>query len=272
MLKPPQGSSPPRDYADNVEFIQSDAQMRPLDGRRKVYVILNAEDLSPEAANRLLKTLEEPTQFVTFLLTAGDRGAVLPTILSRCQEIRLQPVPRDVIAAALVAEGLSDPATALRLAALAEGRPGWALSAARDSTLLEQYHADTSQLRQLLAGSRLERLAQARTLTDRWQAGSDSAADARRDSVRTALRTWLGWWRDVLLLQAGIAGRVPFLEPADAAAVRTAAEHLRVGDVRTAQHLVDRSLADLDANVNARATFDLLALRLPRLPEASASH
>ncbi|MBV9544729.1 MAG: DNA polymerase III subunit delta', partial [Chloroflexi bacterium] len=61
------GSGPQRDYADNVEFIQSDAQLKPVIGRKKVYLIINAEELAEDAANRLLKTIEEPPGFVVFL-------------------------------------------------------------------------------------------------------------------------------------------------------------------------------------------------------------
>src|SRR5438270_834484 len=104
-LKPTTGPSPQRDYSDNVAFIQSDAQLRPVMGRSKVYVIVNAEELAEDAGNRLLKTLEEPPRFVVFLLTAIERGAVLPTIASRCQEIRLRPTSRPQLAEALIDMG-----------------------------------------------------------------------------------------------------------------------------------------------------------------------
>ena len=54
----------PREYTDNVQFIQSDAHLRPVMGRMKVYLILYAEELAEDAGNRLLKTLEEPPPFV----------------------------------------------------------------------------------------------------------------------------------------------------------------------------------------------------------------
>ncbi|MDQ3810714.1 MAG: DNA polymerase III subunit delta', partial [Chloroflexota bacterium] len=94
LLRPPSPPGPARDYADNVEFIQADAQLRPVMARKKVYLIVNAEELAQDAADRLLKTLEEPPPFVLFLLTAVERGAVFPTIASRCQEIRLRPASR----------------------------------------------------------------------------------------------------------------------------------------------------------------------------------
>jgi DNA polymerase III subunit delta' len=262
LLRPPPGSSsPPRDYADNVEFIQTDAQMRPVDGRKKVYLILNAEELGRDAANRLLKTIEEPTHFVHFILTASDRGAVLPTIVSRCQEIRLRPVPRAELARALTASGLVDESRAELLAALSGGRPGWALAAIGDPSVFEVHQADVRELRDALAASRLDRLILARSLAERWS--------NRPDTVRATLRAWLSWWRDVLLVQVGLADRTSHAGPDHQAAIRTVAAQVSPSDAQAAQARVQQTLSDLEANVNARLTLDLLLLRLPYVRPAT---
>ncbi len=250
------GGSPPRDFTDNVEFIQSDAQLRPADGRKKIYVILNAEDLQPEAANRLLKTIEEPTAYVHFVLTATDRGAVLPTIVSRCQELPLRPVRRPDLARALVERGLADPGRAARLAALANGRPGWALASATDAAVFDVHQGDLRHLRDALSADRLSRLVMARGLADRWS--------AQPDAVRATLRAWLGWWRDLLLTQLGLGDRAVDAG-ADESGAAAAAGVVRADQARAAQALVQRTLADLESNVNARLALDLLMLRLPRV-------
>jgi DNA polymerase-3 subunit delta' len=264
LLRPPtgSGSGPPRDYVDNVEFIQTDAQMRPVDGRKKVYLILNAEELGRDAANRLLKTIEEPTPFVHFILTASDRGAVLPTIVSRCQEIRLRPVPRVELARALTASSLADESRAELLAALSGGRPGWALAAINDPSVFEVHQADVRELRDVLLASRLNRLILARRLAERWS--------SRPDSVRTTLRAWLSWWRDVLLVQVGLADRMSHASPDQQGAIRAVAVQVSPADAQAAQARVQQTLADLEANVNARLALDLLLLRLPYVRPASA--
>ncbi len=259
LLRAPTGAPPPKDYADNVEFIQADAQLRPADGRKKVYLILNAEELQPEAASRLLKTLEEPTPYVHFVLTAADRGAVLPTIVSRCQELPLRPVPRAALAEALVRRGLADEERANRLAALAAGRPGWALAAARDPAVLDAREADARALFDALGADRLGRLAIARGLTERWS--------SQPEAVRATLRVWLGWWRAVLLAQLGLGERVALAHPGEAERAQAAAR-LAPAQAREAQARVQQTLADLDANVNPRLALDLLLLRLPSLGPA----
>src|SRR5262245_52297485 len=165
LLRPPTPAGPQRDFTDNVEFIQADAQLRPVMGRKKVYVIVNAEELAQDAGDRLLKTLEEPPPFVVFLLTAVERGAVFPTIVSRCQEIRLRPAARPELAQALVSLGADEP-HAVELAGLAGGRQGWAVAALRDPRLFEQQQAYVREFVAVLSASRVERLVSARRLSE----------------------------------------------------------------------------------------------------------
>ena len=245
-----------REYSDNVEFIQSDAQLRPVMGRKKVYVIVYAEELAEDAGNRLLKTLEEPPQFVLFLLTAIERGGVLPTIASRCQELRLRPAPRSQLASALADLG-TQPERALQLAALAGGRQGWAVSAARDPALFEQQQTYSQYLVDALRGSRVERLLRARALSERWS--------GHPETVRETLRVWMSWWRDVMLVQLGLVGRIVHLEGSEQTALRLAAASVSRSAAREAAAAIQQTLADLDTNVNARLALDLLLLRLPTI-------
>lgn len=71
------------------EEIIANANIIPADGKYNVFIICEASDMREEAANALLKTIEEPAEFTRFILTSGSRAAVLPTILSRCEEFSL---------------------------------------------------------------------------------------------------------------------------------------------------------------------------------------
>jgi DNA polymerase III subunit delta' len=150
-MRPAANATAARDYADNVYFIQSDAQLRPVMGRRKVYVILYAEELAEDAADRLLKTLEEPPLFVLFLLTAIERGGVLPTIASRCQELRLLPSARTL-----------------------------------DAAVVEQRLSLVREMVAALSGSRVDRLLRARALSERWTAHQETV----RDTLRVWMSWW----------------------------------------------------------------------------------
>jgi len=96
------------------------ASESPLLGARRVFVIPGAERLRGDAANALLKVLEEPPAGVHILLIAGNAGGLLKTIQTRAQVIRLQPLGRDEVARVLQRGGV-EPGEATRRAALAHG-------------------------------------------------------------------------------------------------------------------------------------------------------
>jgi DNA polymerase-3 subunit delta' len=149
----------------------------------------------------------------------------------------------------------TDAERAEQLAALAGGRQGWAVSAARDVGLFEQQQTYARQLVEAVGGSRLERLVRARALSERWS--------SQPEMVRETLRVWMSWWRDVLLVQLGLTNRVVHLEPTEQAALRAAADQVDPEAARAATAAIQQTLTDLDTNVNARLVLDLLLLRLP---------
>src|SRR6185312_9428797 len=114
---------------DQVRAIQYGSGLLPFEGHRKVYLLLNAEGMTAAAQNTLLKTLEEPAPTVCLVLTATTTRALLPTVVSRCQQLQLRPPSTEAITSALVELREMELAEAGRLAALAAGRIGWALAA-----------------------------------------------------------------------------------------------------------------------------------------------
>jgi DNA polymerase-3 subunit delta' len=82
------------------------ASRTPFESRRRVFVIEDAEAMNEQAANRMLKTLEEPRPYVHLILLAADERAVLPTIASRCQHVRFDAPPAELIASALQRDGV----------------------------------------------------------------------------------------------------------------------------------------------------------------------
>jgi len=104
------------------------AASRPFEGARRVF-ILQADTLNVQAANALLKTLEEPEGETVFMLLATSREAVLPTILSRAQALRFNPVPTNIVTAFLRERGAAGPELA---AELGRGSVGLSLRYAED--------------------------------------------------------------------------------------------------------------------------------------------
>ena len=112
---------------DTARHIIKDMEMTSMGGRWKVAVIEDAERLEIEAANALLKTLEEPPARALWILVTSRRERLLPTILSRCHRLPFSALPDKEVADILKEQGL-DFREAERLSRLAEGSPGRALS------------------------------------------------------------------------------------------------------------------------------------------------
>jgi DNA polymerase-3 subunit delta' len=94
--------------ADIEEPVVAAASRTPFESARRVFVIEGAETMNDQAANRMLKTLEEPPPFTHLVLLADRREDVLPTIASRCQPVRFDPLPSALIARRLSGDGDDD--------------------------------------------------------------------------------------------------------------------------------------------------------------------
>jgi DNA polymerase-3 subunit delta' len=120
-------------FVAHVQTLRRLTVSRPAMGDRKVFIIGDAEFLvpqeaSPEAANALLKVLEEPPADTTFILTAADAESLLPTIKSRVLPLRVRPLPADVVERTLVQHAGADAKHARLAARLSQGSIGRALA------------------------------------------------------------------------------------------------------------------------------------------------
>src|SRR5476649_1892295 len=111
---------------DQVRDVVDRAQYRPFEGRRRVVIIDDADALAPPAQNALLKTLEEPPPSSVFILVTSRPDVLLPTVLSRCPQLRFRPLSAADIATALMARGHNE-TEARAVAATADGSLGHAL-------------------------------------------------------------------------------------------------------------------------------------------------
>ena len=123
---------------DQIKDVVVDANLKATQARRKVFIISSAEAMNPQAANRLLKTLEEPPPGTTLVLTTQNLSTLLPTILSRCQLIKCQPPTLAEAEVALVARYPEhEPGLIRSVVALSGGRIGWAMSLLQHPAALE---------------------------------------------------------------------------------------------------------------------------------------
>jgi DNA polymerase-3 subunit delta' len=115
--------------SDIDEPVVAAATRTPFEARRRVFVIERADTMNDEAANRMLKTLEEPPAFAHLVLLTDRPGNVMPTIASRCQHVRFDAPPADELAARLVERGVEEPvARACARLSLGDGEKALALA------------------------------------------------------------------------------------------------------------------------------------------------
>ena len=131
-LRSPQVEGPRALYLAAARTLRKQAQKRPSMGDRQIFIIAEAEALAPrdsssEAANALLKLLEEPPSGTSIILTSGEPGRLLPTIRSRTSNLRLPPLTSDEVTDFLIkVRGLGEE-EARRVGPLSQGAIGRAL-------------------------------------------------------------------------------------------------------------------------------------------------
>lgn len=245
---------------EEMRELQQDAALVPFEGRNRVFIIDGAERMTGEAANCLLKTLEEPPDNVYLILLSQQPAALLPTVRSRCRLVELRPVAAALIEEMLT-EGGADAETARTIARLAEGRAGWAAEAAAAPAILEARRERLDDAVGVAGMDYSARLVHAAALADRY--GKD----------REAVLDWLGllrrWWRDVLLHKSGRGDLAVNADRADALAAF--AEACSTAEAGSAVRDVTDTIDHLGKNANARLALDVLMLRLPQVP-AEALH
>ncbi len=116
---------------DQARSVVSSAVLAPLEAKTKVYLFEEASMLNDEAANALLKTIEEPIHSSSFVLVAESENDLPLTVASRCRTIVFGRVSESDIVAGLVNHGV-DPDRALEAARISGGRPGLALALATE--------------------------------------------------------------------------------------------------------------------------------------------
>lgn len=243
---------------EQAQQVRTEVSRRPVLGGRKITVLAPADDLTLDAVNCLLKTLEEPPDYATLVLLAGDTANVIPTVLSRCQVMRFQPVPQNVIADDLVARGADRP-TAERLAALAGGRPGEARRLFEDAEAMPRRERALDWLEAVAGAEPMDAL----RLAHQLRAGAEGEAGDVPDTLH-----WAGhWFRDVLAIQTGAEERFLFNRDRTRA-LGHAAGRYPLSQTQAALPAILRARRYLAGNANAQLAMENLVMDL--IPQGGA--
>ena len=219
----------------------------PLEAKVRVVVLEDIHTMRREAANSLLKTLEEPAPGNLLVLTAHQRGDILPTILSRCQIIPFGPLDHEDILQILMQEDEMDESTALTLAAVSGGSPGRALFLWQEKLLALR--------REVIEGILLGNHSQAETV-GRIFRFSDKAA-ALKENISEFLDLLRLWYRDLMLVAA--AGPESSITNKDMlASIDAASQRWDISQLREKLQSLDRAAKQLHRNCSRSLVLETL--------------
>jgi len=171
---------------ESVRELQRWAGLKPYEAKKKVFIIDNAHNLTPEASNALLKILEETAHESLIILISAKPSLIFKTIISRCQRIRFSALARADLQGILKDKYSLDSSTAHYLAYLSEGRLGLALALNASETLRDKNRV-------------IDNFVTARGDADDFTQITDKA------QLRQALNILASWFRDIYLLKSGVA-------------------------------------------------------------------
>src|SRR6266852_5927947 len=234
---------------EQVRALQSDSARKTLEGRRNIFIIEGMHEMNVQAANCLLKTLEEPEPDVVLLLTTTDPGLLLPTVLSRVQQVPMHLLTTMQIKTALEQRWQVEPDEAALIAALAAGRIGWAVQAVEDEDMLTERRAQLETLAKLPAAGRVQRFEVAQRLS------------ADSDKVRGILELWLLWWRDMLLAANNCLDLIVNVDMRGL--IQKQAAKIGAAESQRMVRSILGTMEALEQNVNARIALEVLMLDLP---------
>ncbi|MBK5219927.1 MAG: hypothetical protein JJE35_09090 [Thermoleophilia bacterium] len=276
------------------------AAYRPFEGGKRVFVVEAAEAMRDESQNALLKTLEEPPEFVHLILLSSEPEALLETIVSRCQPVDFAPLPPEILEAALAADGpisgdigpesahRPEVGAAARLAAgdlergrLLLGPRGVELRVEVERCLAAAIAGEVGAApwRKLLVGAEaagadvedatraaLEEEAKSGLKRTAREIGEESKRSGRRrrtEILDLGLELCALWLRDLAALAAGAEDVVFNRDRFDV--LRSQASGLEPGCARAGAEAVQETRRSLDLNVSEELALEALFFRLERL-------
>jgi DNA polymerase-3 subunit delta' len=232
---------------EQIRALKHRLRFKPLEGRYRVTVINNGQHLKVEAANALLKVVEEPPAHNLIILTALETTALLPTIVSRCLHLSFQPLATVEISAHLCQTHSIAPERAALIARLAGG------SLSRAMALLDEKQLGRRNwMLQTVAEIHKSRISDLLAATNSWKGDN---LDLQQDLEW--LKTWI---RDLLVQRLEATGTVALLNSDLADKVTTLASHMRSYNLLQIFDLVCTVQGALGYNVNRRLSLETLLL------------
>lgn len=241
-------NSQPQIFVDESAEIIRKAAMSPFAAEYKIFIIWLPEKLKLEAANKLLKIIEEPFDDTIFILVSNEPDKILPTIFSRTQRFNLSPLSGKEITDFIKKRFSLDPETLANVVRLAEGRPAKALSLAGSGDETVEFSAF---FKAVMRNSYAKKVAVLREL-------SEKGAAMGREKLSRLLDYCSRMVRENFIYNLGIGQLNAMTKEEENFSVRFA-PFIHAGNVEEMAAQIQRAKADIQRNANSKVVmFDLL--------------
>ncbi len=227
--------------------------MKPYEARLRMVIISDAQAMNPAAGNALLKVLEEPPDRTVLILTAMQTSDLLPTIVSRCQHIRFNPIPRNHLKALLMEKQGADHDDAKIIATMANGSVSRALSMMRHMNKINWMKRRAWLLNEVESLSLRpipSRLAFAETLSKNKEALGDS------------LEVMKSWFRDLVICKFHPS---KIINKDVSEKIQRNSKKMNVDSLLSKIDDIHLAQKNIQANMNLRLTLEVLILRLAKV-------
>ena len=226
-----------------IRELKREVALRPWEGRRRVVVFPEAERATEEAQNAFLKILEETPGGTFILLTSVKTEGILPTVLSRCKQVRFEPIPRETIQQFLMEQKGISSEEAILLATLCHGSLGKAL-AMKEENFIDK--------RSDLLGHFLEKS---------FRIDEEREFFGEKEEVRSALDLLISWYRDLWMMKEGSSQDLLFHKDR-LTDLRKESSHWSRESLEAALSELLETQDHLDHHVNVKLLLFLLSRRM----------
>ena len=235
---------------EQIRDLHKTINLKPFQSKYRIALFLRFHQANDNAANALLKTLEEAPPSAILILTADNPEQLLPTIVSRCEVLRLRPLSVEEVQRELENRGVENSRAKL-IAHISGGRMGYAIRLIENDTLLETREERLNDLLALLPASRVQKFSYADKLSK------------DKDAMRQTITFWLSYWRDVMLRVSQAS--TPLVNVDRNVEIEDLAGQMDLSSARRMLQRLEQGLEQLDRNVNPRLLAETLLLDLPKV-------
>ncbi|PNH20387.1 DNA polymerase III subunit delta' [Lachnospiraceae bacterium] len=230
---------------DVREQLAEEVFIRPFSGRKRIFIVPEAEKMTPEAQNAVLKTIEEPPEYAVILLLTESEGGLLETVRSRCVKLKFRPVSERLLSAYLQQSLLVSEEDAVLAARFARGIPARAVQLLQESQLKERILHCIEIAAELPGKKAGEFLREQAWILETFEELPDFLSLLRM------------YYRDLLSVKKGCTGNPLIFSGQERLLVREAGE-LTMPAVGAILDEINRTEDRLKANVNPEVSLELL--------------